>query len=83
NGEEISNGLNNIKEGEDNVDGGEKLEEEKNRSNEGMGKLNDVNEGEKDGVIEGINGGRCREEVGEKVKEGEGVDEGMKEVEEE
>ncbi|WP_260854297.1 hypothetical protein, partial [Staphylococcus epidermidis] len=76
--EEIENGMNNIKDGMNALDGEDKLEEGKENGKLLINSLKDLNAGERDGINRLVNEGETREKVGEEVESGEALNEGMK-----
>ncbi|MDU1576789.1 MAG: hyperosmolarity resistance protein Emb, partial [Staphylococcus epidermidis] len=81
NAQDITNALNNIKQAQDNLHGAQKLQQDKNTTNQAIGNLNHLNQPQKDALIQAINGARSRDQVAEKLKEAEALDEAMKQLE--
>ncbi|MCZ2500885.1 hypothetical protein GN316_30340, partial [Xylophilus sp. Kf1] len=73
--------LNNIKQAQDNLHGAQKLQQDKNTTNQAIGNLNHLNQPQKDALIQAINGATSRDQVAEKLKEAEALDEAMKQLE--
>lgn len=82
NAQDITNALNNIKQAQDNLHGAQKLQQDKNTTNQAIGNLNHLNQPQKDALIQAINGATSRDQVAEKLKEAEALDEAMKQLEE-
>ncbi|EGG67920.1 putative extracellular matrix-binding protein ebh [Staphylococcus epidermidis VCU144] len=81
NAQDITNALNNIKQAQDNLHGAQKLQQDKNTTNQAIGNLNHLNQPQKDALIQAINGATSRDQVAEKLKEAEALDEAMKQLE--
>lgn len=81
NAQDITNALNNIKQAQDNLHGAQKLQQDKNTTNQAIGNLSHLNQPQKDALIQAINGATSRDQVAEKLKEAEALDEAMKQLE--
>ncbi len=81
NAQDITNALNNIKQAQDNLHGAQKLQQDKNTTNQAIGNLNHLNQPQKDALIQAINGATSRDQVAEKLKEAQALDEAMKQLE--
>ncbi len=81
NAQDITNALNNIKQAQDNLHGAQKLQQDKNTTNQAIDNLSHLNQPQRDALKQAINGATSRDQVAEKLKEAEALDEAMKQLE--
>ncbi|OHO70132.1 hypothetical protein HMPREF2580_06500 [Staphylococcus sp. HMSC036D05] len=81
NPQDITNALNQIKQAKDNLHGDDLLQHQKDTSNQSIDNLNHLNQPQKDALKQAINGATTREQVAEKLKEAQALDEAMKQLE--
>ncbi|WP_422124956.1 DUF1542 domain-containing protein [Staphylococcus caprae] len=78
---DITNVLNQINQAKDNLHGDDLLQHQKDTSNQSIDNLNHLNQPQKDALKQAINDATSREQVAEKIKEAQALDEAMKQLE--
>lgn len=81
NPQDIIKALNNIKTATDNLHGEQRLQNEKDTSNNSIDHMTHLNQPQKDALKQAIDGATTREQVAEKLKEAKALDNAMKQLE--
>lgn len=81
NPQDIIKALNDINKAKDNLHGEQRLQSEKDTSNSSIDQMSHLNQPQKDALKQAINGATTREQVAEKLKEAEALDNAMKQLE--